>query len=57
MELLDHDWIVDTEGIPFNYIVNLMTEVKEIISLYEVNFVYQIEKFLNDRLDNSRAPQ
>lgn len=34
MEILDRDWIIDSEGIPFNYIVNLMTEVKEIITLY-----------------------
>lgn len=49
MEILDRDWIIDSEGIPFNHIVNLMTEVKEIISLYENNFVYQVERYLNSK--------
>jgi hypothetical protein len=34
MELLDHERIIESEGIPFNNIANLMIEIKEIISLH-----------------------
>lgn len=34
MKIMDRDWIIGSEGIPFNYIVNLRTEVEEIILFY-----------------------
>ena len=39
---MDHEKIVETEGLPFAYIINMMTEIRNILDLYENNFVYQI---------------
>jgi len=39
---MDFERIVESEGLPFSYIVNLMAEIKDIIKLYGNNFVYQI---------------
>jgi len=48
---MDYERIVESEGIPFTYIINLMMEIQDIINLYEVNFVSQLEEFLNNRFD------
>ena len=51
MELMDYERIVESEGIPFSFIINLMTEIEDILKLYEVNFVSQLEQFLNNKYD------
>jgi len=51
MELMDYERIVESEGIPFAFIINLMTEIEDILKLYEVNFVSQLEQFLNNKYD------
>ncbi len=39
---------MESEGLPFAYVINLMTEVKEILSLYAGTLVNQVEKILNE---------
>lgn len=48
LSAIEVDKIVDSEGLPFSYIINLMKEISEIISNNAENFVYQIEKVLNE---------
>jgi hypothetical protein len=48
---MDYERIVESEGIPFTYIINLMAEIQDIIKLYEVNFIYQLEQFLNNKFE------
>ncbi len=42
MEVLDHERIIENEGIPFNYISNLMIEIQSILDRYEANLVFQV---------------
>ena len=35
MELMDYEKIVETEGLPFAYVINLMSEIKDTINLYQ----------------------
>ena len=35
MELMDYEKIVETEGLPFSYVMNLMSEIKDTINLYQ----------------------
>ena len=51
MQLLDYEKIVETEGLPFAFVMNLMQEIKDIMSLYQENFIHQIEKVLNTEFD------
>lgn len=46
---MDHERIVESEGLPFTYIVNLMQEVGDIIKLYDRNFIFHIEKVFNNQ--------
>jgi hypothetical protein len=39
---MDYDRIVESEGIPFAFILNLLKEIEDITKIYETNFVYQI---------------
>lgn len=50
MELLDHERVVENEGMPFNNIANLMLDVQSILREHETNFIFQVETFLNSRL-------
>ena len=51
IELMDYDKIVETEGIPFTFIINMLTEMQEILQNHEQNLVYQVEKVLNREFD------
>jgi hypothetical protein len=48
---MDVERIVESEGLPFSYVVNLLREISEIVSLYGQNFLFQIEKVLNDQYE------
>ena len=48
---LDHEKIVESEGLPFSYIINLMEELSEIMKLKSENFIYQIEKVFNTQFE------
>lgn len=48
LSAIEVDKIVDSEGLPFSYIINLMKELSEIITINAESFVYQIEKVLNE---------
>lgn len=45
---MDHEKIIESEGLPFAYVVNLMSEVRDIMTLYATTLVNQIEKVLNE---------
>lgn len=51
MSVMDHERIIESEGLPFAYVINLMTEIKDILSLYGRTLVNQVEKVLNDEFD------
>lgn len=42
---------MDSEGLPFSYVINLMKEIEEIVTINASNFVYQIEKVLNEEYE------
>lgn len=48
---MDYERIVESEGIPFAFIINLINEIEDVIRLYDVDFVYQVEQFLNNKFD------
>lgn len=48
---MDYERIVESEGIPFTYIINLMSEIQDIIKLYETNFIYQLEQLFNEKFE------
>ena len=48
---MDYEKIVESEGIPFTFIINLMKEIQEILDAHEQNLVYQVEKVLNKEFD------
>ena len=39
---MDHEKIVKSEGPPFSYIVNLMSQISDILKLYSANFVKHV---------------
>ena len=45
---IDVDKIIETEGLPFSYIINLMKQMSDMLKLYNSNFLKHIEKALND---------
>lgn len=48
---MDVERIVESEGLPFSYIVNLLHEISDIVALSGKNFLFQIEKVLNDQYE------
>ncbi len=48
---MDHERIIESEGLPFAYVINLMSEVKDILTLYGRTLVNQVEKVLNDEFE------
>lgn len=48
---LDEEKIVENEGMPFSYVINLMREIADILNIYGSNFVFHIEKVLNDQYE------
>ena len=51
MELLDYERIVESEGLPFAFVMNLMQEIKDIMNLYQENFVHHVETVLNTEFE------
>jgi len=51
MEATDEERIVDKEGLPLSFIIDLMKEISDFASIYAENFVYQIEKVLNEEYE------
>ena len=47
--------IIETEGLPYAYTVNLIEEITEITDRHIKNFVYQAERALNMELDKMSA--
>ena len=45
---------MDSEGLPFSYVINLMKEIEEIVTINASNFVYQIEKVLNEEYEEMK---
>ena len=53
---MDHEKIIESEGLPFSYIINLMKQISDILQLYNGNFLSHIEKAVNEKygqLDSS----
>jgi hypothetical protein len=48
---IETDKIAENEGLPFSYIINLMKEITDILTIYGENFIYQIEKVLNEQYE------
>ena len=42
LSAMEGDKIVESEGLPFSYVINLMKEIEEIVTINASNFVYQI---------------
>lgn len=47
LAVLDHERIIESEGLPYAYVINLMSEVKDILTLHSSTLVNQVEKVLN----------
>jgi hypothetical protein len=48
LAVLDQERIIESEGLPFAYVINLMSEVKDILTLHSSTLVNQVEKVLNE---------
>jgi len=48
---IDDEKIVESEGLPFSFMVDLMREISDVISIYGENFIYHIEKVLNEEFE------
>ena len=46
---MDNEKIIESEGLPFSYTINLMKQVSELLQLYSGNFLRHIEKALNEK--------
>ena len=46
---MDHEKIIESEGLPFSYIINLMKHISDLLQLYSGNFLGHIEKALNEK--------
>ena len=44
---VDHEKIIESEGLPFSYVVNLMKHISDILRLHSGNFLTHIEKVLS----------
>lgn len=56
LSAMDNEKIIETEGLPFSYIINLMKQMEDYLKLYGQNFVQHVEKALSDKsheLDNN----
>lgn len=53
LAVLDQERIIESEGLPFAYVINLMTEMKDVMQLYAATLVSQVEKVLNEEFDNN----
>jgi|JI10StandDraft_1071094.scaffolds.fasta_scaffold939530_1 hypothetical protein len=42
-----NDEVSELEGLPYSYIINFLMNLRETLSLNERNFVYHVEKLLN----------
>ncbi len=51
MGAIDDEKIVESEGLPFSFMVDLMREISDVISIYGENFVYHIERVLNEEFE------
>ena len=47
----DVEKIVESEGLPFSYILNLIKELADNVKVYSENFVLQVERVLNEKID------
>lgn len=46
-EVDEEELISDREGLPYSYVINFLTGIKESMMLNEKNFVYHVERLLN----------
>lgn len=56
LSAMAHEKIIESEGLPFSYILNLMKHIEDTLKLYGNHFISHIEKALNSRynsIDNS----
>lgn len=56
LSAMAHEKIIESEGLPFSYILNLMKHIEDTLKLYGNHFINHIEKALNSRynsIDNS----
>lgn len=44
---MDEEEIHENEGLPHGFIVNLIEDIQDLLSLYIQNFVYHVERVLN----------
>lgn len=49
---MDHQKIIESEGLPFAYVINLMKRISEMINQHKDNFVNHIQKALNVRYNS-----
>lgn len=49
LSAVDHEKIIESEGLPFSYIINLMKQMSDILKLYNGNFLNHIEKAVNEK--------
>lgn len=49
--------INQTQGLPYIFVANLMTEIRDIMKMYSNNFASQVEKLLHRNLNNFEDKQ
>jgi len=52
----DDEKILESEGLPFAYIVNLIKQVSDMLKLHSSRFVNQVEKALNEKYNDVNSP-
>lgn len=52
---MDHEKIIESEGLPFSYVINLMRHIADLLHLYRHNFAAHAEKALNAKYQEVNA--
>ena len=48
---MDQQKIVETEGLPFAFILNFLTEIKDTLNLHQNNLMEKVVKILNKQFN------
>ena len=49
LSAVDNQKIIESEGLPFSYIINLMKQISDLLRLHSGNFLGHIEKVLSEK--------
>jgi hypothetical protein len=49
LEAEEEEKIIENEGLPFAYILNMMKQISDVMKIYSENFKNQVEKALNEK--------